>query len=311
VPEGLYFSAAVGGKQQQLLAVAMNDGVGFWNLDTGAELHFLSRPGAVDQVVFEPSGTLLTLEHNSGVYRWEIPEDFAGPAGPGLGPPQRLPFPRGGSAISQSRDGRVLAMGVRNLLGFEPSVGTWVLHAGEPERPVRLDAQDAGYVGVSPDGLWVATGTHQGDTLRIWEAHSGRLVRTLKQGGGVAVCQFSPDGKRLATGLDGSRVWAVDEEPWKEGLRLRPGDVVNHPVFSPDSKIIAFDTNAGAVRLVDAATGDEILELPDPHLDLARPLFTPDGKRLITLTNGTVRGIHVWDLRSIHRQLAALGLEWK
>jgi hypothetical protein len=42
-----------------------------------------------------------------------------------------------------------------------------------------------------------------------------------------------------------------------------------------------------------------------------RELETIVLKRLVTLTNGTVRGIHVWDLRSIRRELAAIGLDWK
>jgi len=306
----LYLSAAVSEKQQQLLAVAMNDGVGFWNLDTGAELPFLSRPGVVHQVAFEPSGTLLTMEKVSGVNRWVIPADFARPDGPCPGPPEKLPFPPGGCALAQSRDGRVLAMGVRNLFGYEKWVGTWVLHADQPDRLVRLEAQDAGHIAVSPDGRWVATAKHRDDTLRIWEASSGRLVRELKQGGGIAFAEFSRNGKWLATGLDSNRVWAVDVELWTEGPRLRPGDAL-YPVFSPDSKIIAHDTYTGTVRLVDAASGNEILQLPDPNLDVANLSFTPDGTRLITLTNGNVRGIHIWDLRSIRKELAMTGLDWE
>src|SRR5262249_45846852 len=172
-----YVSAAVSGKQPQLLAVGMNDGVGFWNLDTGAELHFLARPGFVNQVVFEPSGTLLTIEEDSGVYRWVVPADFARPDGVRLGPPEKLPFPRGAHALAQSCDGRVLAICVRNLFGLEESVGTWVLHAGQPDRLVRLDAEDAAHIAVSPDGRWVATAKHFTDTLKIREARSGRLVR--------------------------------------------------------------------------------------------------------------------------------------
>ncbi|HLJ96543.1 MAG TPA: WD40 repeat domain-containing serine/threonine protein kinase, partial [Gemmataceae bacterium] len=84
-----FFSAAVSGKQPHVLAVGMNDGVGFWNLNTGAELYFLPRPGLVNQVIFEPSGTLLTLEEGSGVYRWAIPVDFTRPDVPRLEPLQK------------------------------------------------------------------------------------------------------------------------------------------------------------------------------------------------------------------------------
>jgi WD40 repeat protein len=310
-PKEVYYrSAAVGEKQPELLAVAMSDGVGFWNLETGAELLFVPRPTFVLQVLFEPSGSLVTLEEDAGVYRWAVPADFARRDGVRLGPPEKLPFPPAGGNLSQSRNGRVLALAVRSSHRKEHWAGTWVLHADQPEPRIRLDPQaGAAYVAVSPDGRWVATGLHLGDTLKIWDAHSGRLVRQLKQGEGIAVCQFSPDGKWLATGLDGGRVWAVDREPWAEGPRLWPGNVV-FPVFSPDNTFIAHETRTSMVRLVEVASGREMAQLPDPHLDMMAPSFTPDG-RLIMLTNGNVRGIHIWDLRSIRKELATMGLDWK
>jgi serine/threonine protein kinase/WD40 repeat protein len=304
-----YASVAVGGKQNQLLAAAMTDGVGFWNLETGAELHFLPRPDFVRQVIFEPSGTLLTMEKTTGVFRWVVPEDVGRPGGPPLEPLEKLPFPNEGNAMSQSGNGRVLAMAVRKNVGKEQLAGIWVLHADQRE-PMRLDPQaGAAHVAVSPDGRWVASALHVNDTLKIWDARSGQLLRQLKQGGGAGYAQFSPDGKWLATGLDGNRVWAVDTEPWTEGPQLLAGDGVM-PAFSPDSAFVAHETWTGTVRLVDVASGRELAYLPDPHLDVAFPSFTPDG-RLITLTNGNVRGIHIWDLRSIRQELATMGLDWE
>jgi WD40 repeat protein len=306
-----YFSGAVCSKQPKLLAVAMSNGVGFWNLETGAEVHFLERRGAVMQVLFEPSGTLLTVEPDSGVYRWRVRGEVARPGGLRLEPPEKLAFPPG-HALSQSRDGRVLAMTVRRLIGTEPWAGTWVLHADQPQPPRRLDEAevDAAYVAVSPDGRWVASASFLDDTLKIWDVRTGRLVRRLKQGGGIGHCQFSSDGKWLATGLDGNRLWAVAGEPWREGPQLRPGEGLV-PVFSPDGVFLAHETRIATVRLVDVASGRELAQLPDPHLDVVTPLFSSDGTRLITLSNSAVRGIRIWDLRSIRKQLAAMGLDWK
>jgi WD40 repeat protein len=198
-------------------------------------------------------------------------------------------------------------MSVRDVIGMEEWAGIWVIHAERPASPLRIKA-DAAHVAVSPDGRWIAAAKHFDDTLNIWEAEDGRLVRQLKPGRGVAYCEFSADAKWLATGLDGNRLWAIDVEPWTEGPRIQLGDAVN-PVFSPDGKLIAYDTNAGTVRLVEPVSGSEILQLPDPHLNRAIPIFTPDGTRLITLSNGAVSGIHVWDLRSIRQQLVSLGLD--
>src|SRR6516225_10020139 len=89
---------------------------------------------------------------------------------------------------------------------------------------------------------------------------------------------------------------------------LRPG-VGLYPDFSPDSTFIAHTTSTGAVGLVDVGSGRELAQLAHPHLDSAHLAFTPDGTRLIMLTNGTVRGIHIWDLRSIRKELARMGLD--
>ena len=49
--------------------------------------------------------------------------------------------------------------------------------------------------------------------------------------------------------------------------------------------------------------------LEDPNLDSTdQAVFTPDGTRLIAVNS--VKGIHVWDLRLIRRQLKELGLDW-
>jgi hypothetical protein len=50
--------------------------------------------------------------------------------------------------------------------------------------------------------------------------------------------------------------------------------------------------------------------LEDPHGDRATWIgFTPDGTQLVT-TGQHARGIHIWDLRAIRRQLKAIGLDW-
>lgn len=301
-----YRSATVGGEQGELLAVAINEGVGFWNLNTGAELGFLSRPTVVRQVMFEPSGTLLTLEEEAGVFRWTLPRLWSAADGLPLEPTEKLPFPRG-YALAQSHDGRVLALSVRDTIGMEQWAGVWLLDREQRASPLHIKT-DAAHLTVSANGRWIVSGKHFDDTLNVWESETGQLVRQLKQGAGVAYCDFSRDGKWLATGLDSNRLWAVDVDPWTQGPQIKPGEAED-PIFSPDGKWIAHDTNNGAVRVVEAASGSEILQLPDPHLNRAAPIFTPDGTRLITLSNGAVSGIHIWDLRSIQQELVTLGLD--
>jgi WD40 repeat protein len=81
--------------------------------------------------------------------------------------------------------------------------------------------------------------------------------------------------------------------------------------FSPDSKVLAVETNKGVIRLVDPETTREYARLEDPHQDRAFCLgFSPDGTQLVT-TNRESQSIHVWDLRAMRRQLAEIDLDWE
>jgi serine/threonine protein kinase/WD40 repeat protein len=301
-------SAAVH-KDGRLLAVGWHDGLGFWDLESGAELAFVPIQGGVRSLLFEPSGALLTngLSH---LYRWRIRPDTAAPGTLRIGPPEPLALPGSDGAIVQSRDGRVLVQAHR---GSDRRAGAWLLHADRPGKPFGIEqGKDVGPVAVSPDGRWIATGIFfESTTIKVWEApksweDSGErppakeFVSNGRQG-----CWFSPDGRWLFTGHDGNRMYAVGS--WTEGPRLGEGGFA---AFSPDGRFAVLATSAGAVRLVESATGKEVALLEDPNLDPALgAAFTPDGERLVTLTNDRVRGAHVWELKAVRQALPWLAGE--
>jgi hypothetical protein len=80
--------------------------------------------------------------------------------------------------LSQSKDGKVLAMGVRSLFYTQAVLRTWVLHADPPDSRLRLETEKGtAYVAVSPDGRHVATANWFADTVKVLDAHNGQLVR--------------------------------------------------------------------------------------------------------------------------------------
>ncbi len=292
--KGEHYKGAIS-SDGRLLALGMADGVRFWDLASGKELAFLPLR-FTGSVLFEPSGALLT-NGEAGLLRWPVQMD---PASIGLvrvGPPQKLALPGSICEIALSQDGRVIASAQ-----FQ---GGLVLHADHPNQPVRLSPHgDVRYIDVSPDGQWVATGSHNGTKVKIWEARTGQLMQTLPVEAGSRVA-FSPDGQWLATSGEGARLWAVGS--WQEGAPTGGGTVF---AFSPDGKLLAVETNFGTVRLIDPKTGREYVRLEDPNQDRAHWLrFSPDGTQLVT-TNNDSQSIHVWDLRAIRRQLAEIGLDW-
>ncbi len=278
----------------RLLAAAMTDGVGLWNAASGTALDSLPL-GHTFYVLFEPSGALLT-NTAAGLLRWPVQADPAASELVRIGPPQKLPPPPTVANMACSQDGRVLAI--------TQGDGGLVLHNDRPNQLVRLRPHyDVRRIAVSPDGRLVASGSHSGLHVKVWDAETGNLVIELPVGP-ISSAIFSPDGRWLATASSGGcRLWAVDS--WREGPDV-DGSIL--PAFSPDSKLLAVGTSQGMIRLVDPDTGREYARLEDPNQEQIRMLtFSPDGTQLVAMGGSWC---HVWDLRALGQSLAQLGLPW-
>jgi hypothetical protein len=194
------------------------------------------------------------------------------------------------------------------------------------------------YIAVSPDGRLVATGSHGGTKVNVWQAADGKPEKELPVEG-LSLVGFSPNGQWLATTRDGLRLWAVadwrvvsgkhctppnyqgrraqqprknwgvrhsrDTTNWRQGPEIGGRDFA----FSPDSKVLAVETGYGSVRLVDPSSGREYARLEDPNQARGEPRFSPDGSRLI-VTGIEGLAVRVWDLRVLREELAKMDLDW-
>jgi hypothetical protein len=281
--------------KDRLLAFGLADSVSLWDLNSGAFLTELESVG--QSVAFESSGALLT-SGSVGLLRWPIQRDLAIPNLLRIGPPEKLALPSRGN-IAASADGRVLASAGSRTTGSRGLV--W--HRDMPAPPLQLPFhEDPRNIGISPDGQWVATGSHFGTNVIISSARTGERVKELPVEGGSFV-RFSPDGRWLATTGGRCRLWNIAS--WNEGAYIGGTEVA----FSPDNKLIAVETGHGIIRLVDPETGQDYARLEDPNQERSyRLCFSQDGTQLITFTLS--RSVRVWDLRSIRQQLARMDLDW-
>jgi serine/threonine protein kinase/WD40 repeat protein len=291
--KGLYGECAFCAKGR-VLAARMSDGLGLWDCHHGAFLAFVRL--TTDRIAFELSGALLT-NGPGNVLRWPIRPEPA-PGGPlRIGPPQRLPLPA--SPLGQlacSADGRVLASGQR--------WGGSVWHSDRPGTPISLKESSNGLrIAVSPDGLWVVTGSWGGGA-KVWDARTGQRFKEPLPGEGQMMVGFSPDGKWLATRGDvGLRLWAFPSLHEQFRIDCRAF------AFSPDGRLLAVEAGQGVVRLIAPDTGREYARLEGPNQDRASWLaFSPDSAQLVV--NGEHQALHLWDLRAIRAELAARGLDW-
>jgi WD40 repeat protein len=291
-----YPAVAPGGR---LLAARATDGsVVLVDLRAGRLVGTVIQRGM--PLLWEPSGNLLT-SGPKGLLRWPLRADPAESGRYRLGPPERLlPGNRWNTAQWGSSDDRqVIAIPDHDR-------GAVVVHRGLPTRRVALrPQQDVRWSAVSPDGRWVATGSH-GTTERfgakVWNAATGALVKDLPVTRFCAVA-FSPDGRWLLTTGGGCRLWEVGS--WNEGPRV--GGATG--CFSPDARLLAVEDAPGAIRLVRTESGAEVARLEAPEQTRLMPgCFTPDGTRLIAVGIDT-QALHIWDLATLGRGLAEIGLE--
>jgi WD40 repeat protein len=284
----------------RILAAGADRGLVLWDLADGKELAFLPI-GLVWGPLFEPSGDLITFG-SIGVQRWPIRLD-AGRDELKIGPPRRLPLPESACGLARDRSGRIVAAADHTHA-----------YVAAPGRTVRVGPlDDCRDVAVSPDGRWLATGSHTRG-VQVWRIDEA-IEDPAKEATKVAdlpieyhtTVSFTPDGKWLVAGSPRLRLWRVGT--WRE-----EGEYTGRiGCFSPDGRTTAIAEPTRILRLVEFATGRTLARLESPDLGGVHNLaFSPDGSRLVLgSSDRPAPSVRVWDLRAIRKDLAGLGLDWQ
>jgi WD40 repeat protein len=313
----------------KLLASGTGFSVRFWDARTGQEQVTVPMLEPIKAVSLSPDGKTLATAGDEKLLRVEAAIDAPHvPSAPATGDEKlvRLWDADTGKAIRTlaghtsevvavafSADGKALASA-----GADGAGQLWDAATGE-ERKRWSAPRGLTALAFATDGKTLATGGTD-KAIRLWDAATGKEIRVLSgHGWSVAGLAFAPDGRTLASaGGDDctARLWDVATGKELRCLVKRPptqriGNRTPRPpsvqsvAFSPDGKTVAVALLGRTIRLVRAATGEELLTLGgDLPLSVTALAFSPDGKTLaaggwgMNVAGGGDHQVRLWDART-------------
>jgi WD40 repeat protein len=225
-----------------------------WDVASGKLIRTYEGHAETKSVAFSKDGTrLLSVGNGSGT--WVLPTD------------QLSPFafiPPSSVAMLDTTTGKALRL-------FVVREGAW-----------------ANAAAFSPDGTRVLGGLWATPTV-LWDAASGKVLRTFEGFWQVRAAAFSPDGKRVLVGGGvGSARGKNSLKLWDAETGNLVHDLVGHTnsvesvAYSPDGARLLSGGLDKSVRLWDAATGHLLYTLRG-HLGPVRSVaFSPDGRTIVS-----------------------------
>ncbi len=229
------------------------DEVVLWDVDGGRLLKKITdHPGLIDSVAYSPDGRFLALASDSRMV--QVRDAATGR------PLRNLDCQDNVNRVTFSADGW-LAVACGNNYRIPADVKIFNPSDGRLLRRLQGHAALVWDMAFSRDGKRLASASGD-NTVKIWDAATGRELHTFRDTNWVFGVAFSPDGRLVASGgNDGMvKLWdsGGDQEPRLLGSNTRFS--VWDPVFSPDGRRLA-SIATNVVLVWDTVTGLELFRV--------------------------------------------------
>jgi WD40 repeat protein/tRNA A-37 threonylcarbamoyl transferase component Bud32 len=176
-----------------------------------------------------------------------------------------------------SKDGTQVVTG-----SSEGDVITWDTKTHAPIHILCGHKKPIQSVSMNADGSLIVSGADDG-TARLWDAKTGKELRLVLYSGAVRAV-FSPDGSQVLAihtpDNPALQIWEVGTG--NVALDIRTPHGVYAAAWSADGSKIAIARANGLVQVLDAKTGQNLLELIGHTRTVNTLAWSPDGTRIVT-----------------------------
>lgn len=181
------------------------------------------------------------------------------------------------------------------VAGLDRPVVEWALDDGT-STPAQC-AHAVEFVRIAYSGVtgWIAGGATD-NTIHVWNPRSGEEHVLKGHTAGLSELDFSPDGRRLASGSGDTslRIWDIESERDRVHIRNAHAGTLHVVAFSPDGGQVASGGIDGTVRLWDSETGERLDQIDRGTGNVFALTFHPAGDTIAF--GGSGRDILLWSL---------------
>jgi len=149
-------------------------------------------------------------------------------------------------------------------------------------------------VAFSPDGKQILSSDD--NTIKLWDASTGREIITFISPDILNSVAFSPDGREVLSGgvnYDKGRSKIVRLWDMATSREIRTFSGYSNGKFSPDGRQVVSRDENNTIKLWDVVTGREIRTFLGHSSGVWSVVFSPDGKQI--LSSSYDKTIKLWD----------------